>query len=106
MSTLFERMEKPCTMRVLDGETWVDGAKFDAAIVKNASFEARIAERDTGKAAYTITTKKALAYHDVFRRDEDGQTFRVTGSTDGSASPACASFSFLQAQAELWEEPA
>lgn len=104
MSTLFERMAKPCTMRVLEGDAWIDGEAFTAAVVKNASFEARIAERDTGKASYTVTTKRALAYHDVFRCG--GQTYRVTGAADGSAPPACASFSFLQAQAELWEEPA
>ncbi len=104
MSSLFDRMAVDCTMRVYS-DGWSDGEAFKAAIVKNSSFEARIAERDTGRASYTITTQRELPYHAVFKRDSDDAVFRVTGGTADSSPPSAATFDFKQAQAELWEEP-
>ena len=41
-----------------------------------------------------------LDFHDAFRRDSDGQVFRVTKVND--STPAVASFKFNQYQAEEW----
>ena len=105
MSTLFERMMVPCKTRVLDGNAYKDGVALDAAIVKNTSFEARIAEQQTGRSVYTITTHGALPFGSVVKRNSDGATFRVTSRDDGSSPPAEASFSFHQVSAESWVEP-
>lgn len=78
-------------------------SEFTAAIVKDSSFQARVAEKETGKASYTVTTSRPLSYHDVFVRVSDGVRFRVTGSTDDSSPPGCASFSFMQAKAEVYD---
>lgn len=111
--SLIERMMTPCVMRmptrVPDGQggqtsSYVDGESFSAAVVKNSSFEARIAEQQTGKATYTITTARALAYHDTFKRLSDAVAFRVTSKSADSEPPAEASFSFRQVSAEVWQE--
>lgn len=96
--------------RVSDGEggftsTWQDGAEFQAAIVRDSSLEARIAEQEGVSNIYTVTTSKnaKLDYHDVFRRLSDGQVFRVTSNADDKQTPDVATFSFWQVSAEEWE---
>lgn len=82
--------------------TWADGAEFDAAIVLDTSIEARTAAKQGVTALYTITTSKALnlQYHDVFRRQEDGKTFRVTSDGDDKKTPASALLDMRQVSAE------
>lgn len=103
----------PCTLiekqRVPDGEggfttSWVDGAKFDAAIVLDNSTQARIAQKEGVTNLYTVTTSTnaALDFHDVFRRESDGQIFRVTSNGDDKQSPKIASFDIQQVSAEEW----
>jgi hypothetical protein len=122
----FERMEEdmslvdefkaPCVMldkqRKPDGEggfitTWIEGAKFVAAITYSTSIEARLAEKQGVTSRYTVTTDKkiALEYHDVFRRLYDGKIFRVTSDGDDVRSPERASFSMAVVTAEEWELP-
>lgn len=102
-----------CTLlekaRVSDGEggwttTWVDGPAFVAAITYDTTITARVAESEGMKATYTITTDKAtqLDFHDVFRRNRDGQVFRVTSQGDDKKTPARASFQVSQVAAEEW----
>lgn len=83
----------------------VDGAKFRAAIVKNNSMDAKIAEKQGVTELYTITVNKGtpLQYHDVFRRDSDGATFRVTSNIKDSESPSVATFSIGHVSAERWD---
>lgn len=87
--------------------TWAEGAPFDAAIVYNTSLEAKVAERQGVKDLYTVTTKRniVLDYHDVFRRDSDGQIFRVT--TDGldNKTPVNAGLDMRQVDAEEYILP-
>jgi head-tail adaptor len=87
--------------------SWVDGAKFDAAIVLDSSMEARIAEKQGVTALYTITTKKNLnlQYHDVFRRISDGKIFRVTSDGDDKHTPDSAGLNMRQVTAEEWILP-
>lgn len=110
--TLIDAFKVPCTLlektRVPDGEggwvtTWVDTISFNAAIVLDSSINARIAEAQGATGVYTVTTDRnvALDFHDAFRRDSDGQVFRVTKVND--PTPGVATFQFNQYQAETWE---
>ena len=84
---------------------WVEGAPFRAAIVKNTTLEARIAEKQGVTELYTVTVDKGLVlqYHDVFRRASDGLTFRVTSNIRDSETPTVATFQIGQVTAERWE---
>lgn len=95
--------------RIPDGEggwtnRWVDGMQFQAAITYDTTIPARVAESEGMKATYTITTEKALPldFHDVFRRERDGQVFRVTSQGDDKKTPASATFQVCQVAAEEW----
>lgn len=112
--SLVDEFKEPCTLleskRVSDGEggwvtTWEDGPKFMAAIVNDTSVTARVAEHQGVSSTYTVTTDMwtALEFHDAFRRDRDGKTFRVTSSHSDKQTPEMASFSFSQVTAEAWE---
>lgn len=109
--TLVDAFKVPCTLieksRVPDGEggwvtAWTDGAPFTAAIVLDSSINARVAEAQGVTGVYTVTTDRNLQldFHDVFRRDSDGQVFRVTKVND--PTPSVATFQFSQVQAEEW----
>lgn len=103
-----------CTLlektRVPDGEggwdtSWSDGAKFDAAIAHASSIEARVAESEGMASTFTVWTEKGitLEYHDVFRRDSDGQVFRVTSQGGDEQSPDRATFDLTHVSAERWQ---
>lgn len=102
-----------CTLiektRVPDGEGgwkvgWKDGMTFQAAITYDTTIGARVAESEGMKATYTVTTEKSmpLDFHDVFRRERDGQIFRVTSQGDDKKTPPSATFSVAQVAAEEW----
>ena len=112
MSLLDDYMT-PCTLlekrRTPDGEggwttTWVDGAGFEAAIVLDNSTLARVAARDGVTNIYTVTTSRGftLDFHDVFRRERDGQVFRVTSNSDDKMTPPSTTLDMAQASAEEW----
>jgi len=114
--SLIDTMKTKCTMidkrTVPDGQggttpTWVDGAEFDAAIVKDSSMQARMAEKQGVTEVYTVTTGKnvQLDFHDVFRRESDGAIFRVTSNITDSRTPRVATFQFGQVTAEKWVLP-
>jgi hypothetical protein len=95
--------------RISDGEggwntSWVETIHFDAAIVKDTTLEARIAEKDGLSNVYTVTTNitATLEFHDVFKRISDGQIFRVTSNGDDKRTPSTATFQFEQVSAEEW----
>ena len=98
--SLVDNFKVPCTLlersRVPDGEGgWTaggaDGPKFQA-------------EREGLTNVYTVTTSPNanLEFHDVFRRDRDGQVFRVTSNGDDVQTPDVATFQFQQVSAEEW----
>lgn len=112
--SLIDNMMESCTMvdrkTVPDGlggftHQWQDGAPFKAAIVKDNTLAARVAEKQGVTEVYTITVPRGvvLQYHDVFRRETDGQIFRVTTNTKDSETPDVASFQIGQVSAERWE---
>lgn len=84
---------------------WVESVPFTAAIIKNTTMEARIAEKQGVTELYTVTVDKGLAldYHDVFKRVSDGAIFRVTSNQHDNETPKVASFHFGQVTAERWE---
>lgn len=111
--TLYESMMEDVVMMdrttASDGmggfvQAWVEGAKFKAAIGKDNSSEARIAEQEGMRQIYTITTygNLLLQFHDVIKRKSDGKIFRVTGESRDNASPKVATFSMAQVSAEEW----
>lgn len=88
-------------------DTWADGAKFDAAIIKNSTIEATIAEKQGIAEIFTVVTRKdfPLEYHDVFRRLSDGQIFRVTSETKDSTAPEASTVKIAKVTAEKWVLP-
>lgn len=102
-----------CTLleksRVPDGEggwvvTWSDGMPFTAAITHDTTLQARVAESEGMRSTYTVTTDRSmpLEFHDVFRRESDGQVFRVTSDGTDKRTPDRASFAVSQVNAEEW----
>ena len=89
-------------------ETWADGASFDALILKNTTTEAQIAERQGLREFYTVVVKRGipLKYQDVFRRESDGATFRVTSNPKDSEAPDPSTIQIAKVTAERWEVPA
>ena len=84
--------------------TWTEGAPFQAAIVKDSTMEATVAEHEGVTEVYTVTVGKSLplAFHDVFKRLSDGAVFRVTSNVTDSKTPKTATFQFGQVRAERW----
>ena len=114
MAHLFECFFEDCVemkmSRVPDGlggftPSWAEGADFRAAINKNNTLAASVAEKQGVTEVYTVTTPSGvgLDYHEVFRRKRDGATFRVTTNSGDTKPPPPASFSFEQVKAERWE---
>ena len=104
--TMLDKTTQPDGMGGVE-RVWTDGAKFQAAIVKDSSIQARIAEKQGVTEVYTVTVNKGmdLDYHDVFRRESDGQIFRVTSLQRDSETPARSTFQIGQVTAETWVLP-
>ena len=88
-------------------DTWTDGSKFKAAIIKNSSTEATIAEKQGVDEIFTVITAKSflLDYHDVFKRLSDNQIFRVTGKAVDSEAPNASTVKIAKVTAEKWVLP-
>ena len=110
---LMNDFAEDCTLvekvRVPDGEggwstTWSDGMPFRAAITHDTTLQARVAEAEGMRSTYTVTTDKSmpLDFHDVFRRNSDGQVFRVTSDGTDRRTPESATFQVSQVSAEEW----
>lgn len=111
---LIESMMVDCVMMdrttTPDGEggftrEWVEGAPFKAAIVKNSSLNAKVAEKQGVTEVYTVTTERGitLGLMDVFKRVKDEAIFRVKSNAVDSETPTVATFQFEQVSAEKWE---
>ncbi len=113
---LFENFYEQCQLiekkRTPDGlggftTTWEPGPEFMAAVIKDSSLQARVAQKEGVTEVYTVTFSKGLdlEFHDVFRRAKDGLTYRVTSNVKDSETPDGAGFQFGQATAERWDLP-
>lgn len=110
MSLLEEAFEKFVVMNksiVDDGyggtsTEWAEGAVVSGAMVYNSSNEMRIAQALGSQASYTFTCRKNLFfdYHDVLKRQKDGQLFRITNNADDYRTPDSASLNMRQYDAE------
>lgn len=89
-------------------DTWTDGAKFSAAIAKNASPEQLVAEQQGVAEQFTVVVNQdfSLDYHDVFRRLSDGAIFRVTSRTTDSTAHPASTVKIAKVTAERWVIPA
>lgn len=83
---------------------WTEGAPLKAAIVRDTSTEARIAEAAGTVELYTVTVSRSvhLAYHAVIKRLTDGKTFRITSDNAEKKTPACTALDIAQSNAEAW----
>ena len=116
MSLLTEMMEKCVLMdrrTASDGafgraETYVEGAPFEAVIVKDSTTEGRLAEKLGVTEVYTVVTQKGfgLDYHEVFKRLSDGAIFRVTSNQTDSEAPQRSTVQIGKVTAERWVLPA
>lgn len=84
--------------------TWEPGESLMAAINRDTSTEARIAEAAGTVRTYTVTVGRGvhLKYHDVIKRLSDGAVFRITSDNGEKQTPACASLDMAQSTAEAW----
>lgn len=87
-----------------DKTVWEDGEQFKAAIIRDTSTEARIAEAAGTVEAYTVTVSRSvhLKYHAVIKRLSDGKTFRITSDNAEKKTPVCAALDIAQSTAEAW----
>ena len=112
--SLYEKMMTPCVRMErkgsADGEggtrtEWIEGERIDAAIVRDTSTAAKVAEKEGATSVYTITTKRnvLLGFHDVIKRLSDGKIFRVTSDIGDKVSPGMSLIDISQVTAEKWE---
>lgn len=95
------------------GETvvWADGTAFTAAVWKMSDSAAEVGEAPAVVSTYAvIASGVTLHFHDVFRRESDDKTFRVTKEGSDTAPPSTASERLQSVQsnveAEEWVIPA
>lgn len=111
--SLIDCMKSPCVFvekkHTPDGSggfhtEWVEGKRFDAAIVRDTSTEARIAEAAGTVETYTVTVSRSvhLEYHAVIKRLSDGKTFRITSDNAEKKTPVCTALDIAQSSAEAW----
>lgn len=86
---------------------YIDGAHFEAAITFDTSVQARIGMSQGVKNMYTVYTRrmKMLQPFEVFRRESDGKTFRVTSDSYDKKTPESASLDMRVCTAEEWSIP-
>ena len=110
---LIDVMMVPCVFMVPKREpdgsggyntTWEQGENLMAAINRDTSTEARIAEAAGTVRAYTVTVRRdvRLKYHDVIKRISDGETFRITSDNGEKKTPSCSTLDMAQSTAEAW----
>lgn len=88
-------------------DEYQDGVTFRAAVIKNSTTEAQIAEKSGITELFTIVTDKAMSleFHDVLRRVSDGEIFRVTSRAVDSQAPAASTVQIAKVTAERWVLP-
>lgn len=110
---MYEQMMERCVLmekvRTPDGAggwvpTWSEGAEFDAAVHKDSTLQARVAEKQGVTELYTVTTHRAnkLEFHDVLKRKSDGLILRVTSNATDNQSPVFSGINISQVSAEVW----
>ena len=111
--SLIDCMMVPCVFMVQKQEPdgsggstteWAEGEPLQAAIVRDTSTEARIAEAAGTVEMYTVTVSRSvhLKYHAIIKRLSDGKTFRITSDNVEKKTPLCTALDVAQSSAEAW----
>ena len=87
--------------------SWVDGATFSAAWEYVSAPEMTIAEQQGVSRVYRIYVDKTLDldYHEVFRRTDNGQIYRVTNPGTDRKTPGFSLLNRRLIEVEKWELP-
>lgn len=82
------------------------GAVITVQLIPQETLGAQVAEAITEKKMYTVCVDKGIALKkgQVFMRNKDEETFRITESNT-KETPASAGLQFSYAKAEKWELP-
>lgn len=83
---------------------WAEGESLSAAVVRDTSTEARIAEAAGTVSVYTVTVPRDvhLPFHSVIKRLTDGKVFRITSDNAEKKTPVCTALDMAQSTAEEW----
>ena len=83
------------------------GASIDAAIIKNSTTEAIVAEKQGITEIFTVVTNSGsmLDYHSIIRRDSDKEYFIITSREVDSKAPAQSTVQISKVNAERWKVP-
>ena len=111
--SLIDAMMAPCVFmvpkRTEDGSggfntEWEEGENIRAAITRDSSSEAKIADAAGTVRLYTVTVSRSvhLKYHDVIKRLSDGAIFRITSDNAENMTPASTALDIAQSTAEAW----
>ena len=87
--------------------TWTDGMHFSAAWEFQSAPEMTVAEQQGVSRVYRIYVPKELDldYHEVFRRVDNGQTYRVTNPGTDRHTPATSRLNRRLIEVERWDLP-
>lgn len=114
--SLLDEAREACTMLTQQGgddgygggdDGWSDGESFYASFALDNSVEAMKASADGVNNFYSVFTARdfPLTHGDVFRRESDGKTFRVTSDGYDNRTPQSAFLKLSVVTAEMWEVP-
>jgi hypothetical protein len=89
------------------GYAYAKGASFTVQLVPQETLSQQIAQAITEKKMYTVCVDKGttLKKGQVFMRNKDKATFRITESNIEHETPASAGLQFSYAKAEKWDIP-
>lgn len=86
---------------------WTDGAQFDAAWEYESAPEITVAEQQGVARTYRIYVDKTLDldFHEVFRRTDNGQIYRVTNPGTDRKTPSFSTLNKRLIEVEKWQLP-
>ena len=86
---------------------WTDGVSFQAAWEYESAPEITVAQQEGVARTYRIYVHKTLDldYHEVFRRADNGQIYRVTTPGTDRKTPSFSRLNKRLIEVEKWELP-
>ena len=86
---------------------WTDGAQFSAAWEYESAAVMTVAEQQGVSRTYRIYVDKTLDldFHEVFRRTDNGQIYRVTNPGTDRKTPSFSRLNKRLIEVEKWELP-
>ncbi len=80
--------------------TWTEGAEFSANIYEDTTVETRIGQKLGLTSVYTVSTRRSVGLQplSVFRRLNDGKTYRVTSEKKQSPDSSKIDLAFFTAE--------